>query len=245
MQKSLSLYCVGSTPAVQYAAARLAQKGIPLIDHPSPDITHLLLDIPSFRADGLLRSGQPLRSLLDTLPGDITLIGGNLQNISYNIIDLLKDPEYIAKNAAITAHCALKIAADKLPCTFEGLPVLIIGWGRIGKCLAKKLQALGAAVTVAARKPEDRAILEALGFRAISPDCIHPEQFRLIYNTAPAAVLKAASDSGCCMIDLASEPGIEGDHVIWARGLPGIHAPESSGDLIAETILRLLKEEKT
>ena len=40
-------------------------------------------------------------------------------------------------------------------------------------------------------------------------------------------------------IDLASEKGLGGEDVIWARGLPGIHAPESSGRLIAETCLRL------
>ena len=44
-------------------------------------------------------------------------------------------------------------------------------------------------------------------------------------------------------MDLASKKGIAGNDVIWARGLPGIHAPEESGALIARTILDLLKEE--
>ena len=47
----------------------------------------------------------------------------------------------------------------------------------------------------------------------------------------------------CIKIDLASAKGIAGDDVIWARGLPGIHAPESSGRLIAETFVRKLQEE--
>lgn len=45
-------------------------------------------------------------------------------------------------------------------------------------------------------------------------------------------------------IDLASKPGIGGTDVLWARGLPGKFAPESAGKLIAQTILRLLKEEE-
>jgi hypothetical protein len=43
-------------------------------------------------------------------------------------------------------------------------------------------------------------------------------------------------------IDLASQPGIGGNDVIWARGLPGKNAPESSGKLIAQTVLRKLEE---
>ena len=43
-------------------------------------------------------------------------------------------------------------------------------------------------------------------------------------------------------IDLASKPGIGGSDVIWARGLPGKDAPESSGELIAKTIIRLMEE---
>jgi len=34
--------------------------------------------------------------------------------------------------------------------------------------------------------------------------------------------------------------GIEGSHVIWARGLPGKDTPESSGKLIAKTVIRSL-----
>ena len=44
------------------------------------------------------------------------------------------------------------------------------------------------------------------------------------------------------VMDLASQKGIQGSKVIWARGLPGIHAPESAGRLIAETFLRKVKE---
>ena len=44
-------------------------------------------------------------------------------------------------------------------------------------------------------------------------------------------------------IDLASVKGMEGGDVIWARGLPGKDAPESSGVLIGKTVLRLAMKE--
>ena len=69
-------------------------------------------------------------------------------------------------------------------------------------------------------------------------------RFQLIYNTVPAPVLNAASLSlcpeNCVKIELASRDGMEGDDIIIARGLPGIHMPESSGELIAQTFLRLI-----
>ena len=69
--------------------------------------------------------------------------------------------------------------------------------------------------------------------------------FSLVFNTAPSLLLSremTARCPDCLLIDLASQPGMQGDDVLWARGLPGKMAPESSGKLIAETILRLWKE---
>ena len=163
----------------------------------------------------------------------------------YQAIDLLQDPYYVAENARITAHCAIRLAAEKLPCIWHGLPVLIIGWGRIGKCLAQLLKSLGAYVTVAARKPADRAMLDALGFDTLDTARLDGSllRFRVIYNTVPELVLPAETmrsiDADCLKIDLASFPGMDGPDVISARGLPSRYAPESAGALIAKTLLRL------
>lgn len=241
------IYPLGSTQACQYAAEFLKASGISLIDHPSPEVTHLLLDVPSFSPDGTLRSGGRIESVLEMLPSDITVIGGNLTHPAlsgYKTLDLLKDAAYTAANAAITADCALRVAAQKLTIIFADCPVLVIGWGRIGKCLGQKLKALGAKVTIATRKEADRAMAAALSYITLDTTGLedHVSDFRLIFNTAPQLILEetALSQCGNCVkIDLASKPGIVGKDVIWAKGLPGIHAPESSGKLIAETILRL------
>lgn len=93
-------------------------------------------------------------------------------------------------------------------------------------------------------------MLAALGYSQVSTDGI-PDllpEIRLLVNTAPAKVLSRGQLSlcrSCVKIDLASQPGLEGTDVITARGLPGRYAPESSGKLIAETILRLTKEVKS
>lgn len=250
--ESYLVYIAGSTPASRYAAGLLEASGISTIDHPSPEVTRLLLDVPSFGQDGALRGGGDVGRLLAMLPPEITVLGGNLKHSAlsgYRLMDLMQDPGYVAENAAITADCAIRVAGERLPVVFRDCPILIIGWGRIGKCLGQMLKALGAEVTVGARKESDRAMLSALGYETVDTaemDRILPG-FRVIFNTAPEAVLSEEAlrrCSGCLKIDLASQRGLQGEDVIWARGLPGIHAPESSGALIGKQVLAFLREER-
>lgn len=249
--KKLLLYPIGTTAACRFAVDFLKKENFSVIDHPTPEVTHLLLDVPSFRPDGILRGGQSLEGYLQMLPEEITVVGGNLTHPALSkvkCIDLLKDPAYLCENAAITADCALQVAAPLLSTTLQQSPALVIGWGRIGKCLAQLLRAIGNDVTVAARKETDRATLRSLGYATADTKALSHllPGFRLIFNTAPQPVIPREILSQCdpCVkIDLASKPGIIGEDVVWARGLPGIHAPESSGKLIAETLIRLIKEE--
>lgn len=244
------IYPIGATDACAYAGAFLEQSGFHLTDHPTPEVTHLLLDVPSFAADGSLRGGGSLTDVLERLPAGITVIGGKLNHpvlTDYPILDLLLDPEYLARNGAITAECALRVAYPLLSTVLPDTPALVIGWGRIGKSLTKLLSNLGCPVTIAARNPVDRAMAAALGYNTADIQQIPGilPGICLLFNTAPAPIL----DSGtldefrkCIKIDLASSPGLKGPDVIYARGLPGQYAPESSGKLIAGTIACHLRE---
>ena len=241
------IYCAGTTPAVRYAAELLTQRGLPMARTPA-EAELLLLDVPSFDPTGGLRGGGALEDLLSDLPDDAVICGGNLNHPLLEglpTLDLLRDEEYLARNAAITAHCTLQIAASLLNVTLAEAPSLILGWGRIGKCLAQLLKGLGADVTVAARNPAHRAMLLALGFGAAEAQHLDTRPFRLIVNTVPAVLLSQEQLAACpraVKLDLASRRGLKCPDAVWARGLPGIHAPESSGALIAETLLRLGKE---
>lgn len=247
MEKSC-FYCAGKTAAAMYASEKLQSAGVAVRSQPCKDVTCLLLDVPSFSADGSLRCGGELPPLLEQLPDEITIFGGNLPPLpGYIRVDLLEDPLYLAENAYITAECALEIALTRLPCTLRDCPVLIVGWGRIGRCLAKLLGNLGANVTVAARNASHRAICQALGYESGDVPFLGPQlpRFRLIFNTVPAPVFtedQLSRAKNCVKIDLASRQGLLGEDVVIARGLPGIHMPESSGELIARSCLRLRKE---
>ena len=240
----------GSTAALRFAAQYLSDRGYTVCEKPSPAVTHLLLPVPSFDPDGLIKGGGDLNDTIRLLPQNVTVIGGNLQACPLSeecAIDLLRDPLYLSENAAITADCAIRIAGNNLPVVFDKCPVLVIGWGRIGKCLSCKLKAIGADVTVAARKETDRATALSLGFhiRDTAKLSFGLSHYRAIFNTVPCPVLEpkqtALCRSDCVKIDLASRQGIFDDSVIWARGLPNRDVPESSGILIAKSVLRLIE----
>ncbi len=212
-----------------FAARQLRRWGFTLLNS-GETATHVLMNVPN-------------KEDLSLLPPQATVIGSKLDAIadSYRKIDLLHDEWYLAENAALTADCALRLLGQHLSVTFRDCPVLIIGWGRIGKCLASLLKGVGCAVTVAARKAADREMLRVLGYEATDIPQIQPQRYQAIFNTAPAPVLTAFGGE-CVKIDLASVLGIAGEDVLWARGLPGKMLPENAGQLLAQGALRHLQE---
>jgi len=248
--RNILLFPAGSRDSCIYASSFLQKSGIPLTDHPCPEITHLLLDIPSFDASGNSTCRTDIKELLRMLPPSTTIIGGNLDGHippGCATMDLMKDTAFLAENAAITAECALRVAAPYLTATFTGMPVLILGWGRIGKHLSRLLSALGSDVTVSARKESDRALIRSLGYHATDYSQLYDSlsRCRILFNTVPCQTINADildRYEHVIKIDLASFPGMICKNVITARGLPGKYAPETAGHLIAQTILRSWKE---
>ena len=235
---TVTVRTAGSTAALGYARQWLTNIGCRFSEDPA----YLLLPVPSFEPDGSIKGGGDLSELLAQLDKNVVIMGGGLDRPElkeYTCIDFLKDPMYTAQNANITAHCALRMAMNDLPVTLDNQKALVIGWGRIGKCLAQLLKGIGAQVTVAARKESDRVMLRALDYGAVDTGDLDTTPYRLIFNTVPQMLCPDCPGDGV-KIDLASKLGLGGDDVIWARGLPGKDAPESSGQLIAQTAYRFI-----
>ena len=135
-------------------------------------------------------------------------------------------------------------------------PILVLGYGRVGRAVARRLQVLGAVVTVAARSPEQRAGARCAGCRAADLTQLRRllPGFDAVVNTIPASVLGREELSclpqGALVIDLASMPGgtdfaaakalgIRAEH---ALSLPARYAPQTAGELVADTVLNILEE---
>ena len=226
-----TLYFPQLTPALGYAREELSRAGIRTVSQGE--------------AAGCWLFPVPTREVLRFPEPGTLVIGGDLNRpelSGFSRLDLLEDPIYLAENARLTAECALKLLGERLQTSILGCGILIIGWGRIGKCLAKLLHGMGARVVVAARKPADLGMLTALGYEAAEISKI-PEllpKMRAVINTAPAPVLTDTADFHGAKLDLASVKGIAGEDVLWARGLPGKMLPEASGQLIARRVMALL-----
>ncbi len=172
-------------------------------------------------------------------------------------IDILEREELAVLNAVPTAEGTVCILIEELPITLMDSRILIVGYGRIGKILAKMLQGLGSEVWVAARKYSDIAWIEAQGLKPvpISQLARYVSDMDAIVNTVPALVITKEilekTRSGCFLLDLATAPGgidfkaaeESGFKVKWSLGIPGKVAPLTAGDIIRRTIYNIIEEE--
>lgn len=169
-------------------------------------------------------------------------------------VDYGRDERVTARNAVPTAEGAIQIAMEQLNVTLWRSNCLVVGFGRIGKVLARVLHGLGANVTVSARSAADRGLIEALGYEADETGVYSKGlDYACVFNTVPAPVLPEAQllrvPRDCLLIDLASRPGgvdfnacrALGLQAVHALSLPGKAAPATAGRIIADFILNALE----
>lgn len=190
------------------------------------------------------------------------LIAGNvtikdeldLNNVQFT--DLFKREEFSVLNTIATAEGTIQIAMEETQRTIHGSNVLVMGFGRIGKVLAKMLDGIGAKVYCEARKNEDISWIKAYGYNPIHLNDLneHLDKFDIIINTIPFQILTGDRldlvKKDTVIVDLASNPGgvdrkaarERNLRVIWALSLPAKVAPLTSAEFIKETIYHVLKE---
>ena len=178
------------------------------------------------------------------------------QENNINYIDLLKREELVVLNTIATAEGAIQITMENTQKTIHGSNVLIMGFGRVGKVLAKMLDGIGAKVSCEARKNSDIAWIKAYGYTPIHLSELESElgNYDIIINTIPFQILDENRlkyiKKDCTIVDLSSNPGgvdrraarSLGIKLIWALSLPGKVAPMTSAEFIKETLYHILKE---
>lgn len=211
-------------------------------------------------------SKEPIKidDIIKNIPDNSILLGGKfndyllgeLDSHKITYCDYFNREELIVQNAVPTAEGAIDIALSEMPITLHSCNALILGYGRIGKILAKMLSGFDANVTVAARRYESLAWIDSMGYIPVNicniQDDIH--KYDVIFNTIPSIILDKQLlrniNKKCLIIDLASKPGgVDFDmaqqlglHVIWALSLPGKAAPVTSGKIIKDTIMNIITE---
>lgn len=156
--------------------------------------------------------------------------------------------EYQIANAQLTAEGAVALLRPETG--LSGAHVLLLGYGRIARLLARELQKAGALVTAAARSGEQRAWAEAEGIEALPLDELSGalDRFDVIIGTIPAPVLTepllALVRKDALLLELASAPGgidaaaahERGLRYIRAPGLPAKYAPERAAVILRDAV---------
>lgn len=220
---------------------------------------NIILPIPAFRGERISGTGAlPVEEFLERLVPGSRIFGGllapwqeALERKGVFCCELYGSEPLTTLNAVPTAEGAIALAMSHSSITLQDSCCLIVGYGRIGKVLAQKLQALGAEVTVCARKAGDLALAKALGLQGDETKIYHRglDQYDFVFNTVPTTVLGEEElrrlSKDCLLVELASAPGgfdfqfceAMGIRCLLAGGLPGKCAPKTAGEIYARSIL--------
>lgn len=173
------------------------------------------------------------------------------------VFDYFKREEVTIRNTVPTVQGILKAMIDNIEYTVHSSKCAVFGYGRVAKVTADVLHSLGADVTVCARKLGDISSAEIKGMKGclINDFNMISNKFDIIINTVPSVIidrkiLENVRDD-CLIIDVASAPyGTDfavayelGLNAMQCPSLPGKVAPKTAGEIIADAIINIIKEE--
>ncbi len=160
-------------------------------------------------------------------------------------------------NSIPTVEGTIMMAIQNTDITIHQSSVVVLGLGRVGMTVARTFALLGAKVKVGARRSEHLARITEMGLIPFHLDDLRNEvkDIDICINTIPHLIVNAGvianMPSRILIIDLASKPGgtdfrfaeKRGIKALLAPGLPGIVAPKSAGQILANVLSQLLAEE--
>lgn len=205
-----------------------------------------------------------LEEIADLLSSGQSFIGGKIDKEFVNkvkkkgiqIEDYFSREEMQVLNAIPSAEGAIQVAMEEMEITLHNSNAMILGFGRIGKTLAKMLQGIGANVYIEARRYKDLAWIENYGYTPVNLKELENliNNMDVIFNTVPHMILNdhilSKMNKDQIIIDLASKPGgvdfEEAEELkikaIQALGLPGKVAPITAASIIKSTIYNIINE---
>ncbi|SHN16805.1 dipicolinic acid synthetase subunit A [Gracilibacillus kekensis] len=171
-----------------------------------------------------------------------------------SLVKLMERNDVAIYNSIPTAEGAIMLAIQHTDITIHHAQVFVFGYGRVGETTADSFAGLGANISVISESESDLARIYQKGWAGYSIDQIEHEieKCQILINTIPARVIDKSllekMNSQAIIIDLASKPGgvnfefakKRGIQAIHALGLPGMVAPKTAGEILADRIATLL-----
>lgn len=171
------------------------------------------------------------------------------KQLSYH--NLLQDETFAFDNALLTAESALMLLIRNTDISIFDMNIAILGYGRLGKALATIFNRLGLNFDILSDNYYERSTARLNSKNTF--DLNAPlNNYDAIINTIPAKILSFNrlndTKKSCYILDLASFSAAElcdvsslGLTYDNALGLPGKYSPKSAGEILAQSILRVLE----
>lgn len=205
---------------------------------------------------------QLTKDLLKITPEHCVIYTGIANDILENyvkeanrkLVKLFERDDVAIYNSIPTVEGTIMMAIQHTDSTIHGSKVAVLGFGRVGMSVARAFSALGAKVSVGARSSSHIARITEMGLTPFDITKIDDfvENIDICINTIPAQILTASvlrkMPTHALIIDLASKPGgtdfryaeKRGMKALLAPSLPGIVAPKSAGQILANVLAKLL-----
>ncbi|WP_077211572.1 dipicolinic acid synthetase subunit A [Bacillus dakarensis] len=184
-------------------------------------------------------------------------LNGITKKANRRLVQLFERDDVAIYNSIPTVEGTIMMAIQHTDFTIHGSNIIVLGLGRVGMSVARTLDALGANVKVGARKSEHIARITEMGLAPFQlnelENCV--KDVDICINTIPHLIVTASVISKMpahtLIIDLASKPGgtdfryaeKRGIKALLAPGLPGIVAPKTAGQILANVLSRVLKDD--
>jgi dipicolinate synthase subunit A len=234
------------------------------------EIDVIILPIPGTNPEGIIEtvfSNEEVKltdALLTSTPPHCVIYSGItnpyldkiVESTNRKLVLLFERDDVAIYNSIPTVEGTIMMAIQHTDTTIHGSSIAVLGLGRVGMSVARTFAALGAQVKVGARKTADLARITEMGLTPFTLENIHEEirEVDICINTIPHLIITskviANMPAHTLIIDLASKPGgtdfryaeKRGIKALLAPGLPGIVAPKTAGQIIANVLAQLLAE---
>lgn len=174
-----------------------------------------------------------------------------------SLVKLFERDDVAIYNSIPTVEGTIMMAIQHTDFTIHGSKITVLGLGRCGMSIARTFHALGARVKVGARKTEHLARTTEMALVPFHLNDLEKEvkDTDILINTIPYQIVSAAVISKMpphtLIIDIASKPGgtdfryaeKRGIKALLAPSLPGIVAPKTAGQILADVLAQLLQDD--
>ncbi|MCQ6280149.1 dipicolinic acid synthetase subunit A [Bacillus sp. EB600] len=184
-------------------------------------------------------------------------LNGITEKVNRKIVKLFERDDVAIYNSIPTVEGTIMMAIQHTDFTIHGSNIVVLGLGRCGMSVARTFHLLGGKVKVGARKSEHMARITEMALTPFHLNDLKKEvnNTDILINTIPYPIVSAdvisKMPAHTLIIDIASKPGgtdfryaeKRGIKALLAPSLPGIVAPKTAGQILADVLAQLFQDD--